>query len=429
VSTSERESLKVALLNSSDLGGGAENVARMLRDGLRRHGHETVLWVGRRRGRDDPEHTRALPCTEPQRRIAQRYASRGFFNLGLPSSLSFCDSAALSGFDLIHLHNLHGHYFSIAAVPRLARRLPLVWTLHDYFPITGGCAFPYECQRWMSRCGECPEQGRYPIATEFDRTRRMHSVKRQVFQGLSATLVTPSKHLASAVKRSAMFAAAEMRVIPYGVDTDRFQPGRESARLRLGLPRTGPVVLLVAQGLDDPRKGIKHAVTALQRVGVPGLTVLIVGAGDADGIVDAMSVHTVRPLGYVKDRAELSRCYAAADLFVFTSLAENFPCVVQEAMASGTAVLAFEIDGVNEQITPDQTGFLVPPGDTGALTRAARQLLPSRARLVAVGNAARRYAREEWNLERFIERHEDLYRSILARATPTLTGRRPGGAF
>ena len=84
-------------------------------------------------------------------------------------------------------------------------------------------------------------------------------------------------------------------------------------------------------------------------------------------------------------------------------------------MACGTAVLAFDIDGVNEQITHDRTGFLVPAGDTDHLTRAARQLLRNTAGLAEIGAAAGRHAETHWTLQAFLDRHERLYRDILDR--------------
>ena len=115
--------LRVALINTADSAGGAESVARMVRDGLRLRGHRTDLWVGRRRRRaDDPGHTHQIPSTTAQHQAAKRYAQHGFFSLGVASSDVFCNSGALSSIDLIHLHNLHGHYFSITALPQLAEQ-------------------------------------------------------------------------------------------------------------------------------------------------------------------------------------------------------------------------------------------------------------------------------------------------------------------
>lgn len=408
--------MRIGYLNNTDRGGGAETIVRSLRDGLRCRGHETTLWVGRRRSREDPEYTHALASTESERRTAQRYALRGYFGLGVASSGRFVESSALAETDLLHLHNLHGHYFSIPTIPRLARQRPLVWTFHDLFPITGGCAFPYDCDRWMSQCRHCPQQGKYPIGTEFDHTTRMQAIKQKAFRDLPVTIISPSKHLAAAVKRSHMFGSAEFHVIPYGVDTELFHPGRQDARAKLGMGQDEPAVLLIAPRLDDPRKGVDHAVKALRQVRMPNLNVLVLGTGDSQRLVESLSPHRLRPFGYVKDRMTVADCYAAVDLVLFPSLAENFPCVVQEAMASGTAVLAYNIDGVKEQIVSDETGFLAAPGDVETLARSARELLENGPLLKQVGQSARRYACTEWSLARFLDCHEALYRELITRS-------------
>jgi glycosyltransferase involved in cell wall biosynthesis len=243
----------------------------------------------------------------------------------------------------------------------------------------------------------------------------MQSIKRKTFANLPVTLVTPSRHLTQAVERSGVFARAEIHTIPYGVDTHTFHPGRAEARKELGIEPARPTVLLAAQGLTDPRKGVELAVEALRHVNVRGLTVLLAGGGNVEPITQAFSMHEVRSLGYLTDPAAVARCQAAADLFIFPSLSENYPCAVQEAMACGTPVLAFDIDGVNEQIMPDQTGFLIQRRDTLALTRVAGALLSNIPRLASAGEAARHHAEKNWNLDLFISRHELLYHGILRR--------------
>ncbi len=408
--------LRIALLNSADHGGGAETIVRLLRDGLRDRGHQVDLWVGRRRGDEDLDHTRPLSDSPAPRVGTDRYARKGFFNLGIAASGRFCDSSALAEVDIIHLHNVHGHYFSLTDVRRLAERAPLVWTFHDFFPLTGGCAFPMDCEKWRSRCGDCPQLGRYPLVTPFDRTHRLHAIKRTQFQALPVTIVTPSEHLGRAAAESGMFPRGTVRIIPYAVDTETFQPGRAAARKQIGISPDRLVVLLVAQGLEDPRKGIDHAVAALQRIALENLTVLLAGAGDTTELVEALSMHDVRPLGYVTSRTPLAKAYAAADVLLFTSLAENFPCVVTETMASGTPAVAFDIDGVNEQIEHDRTGFLVPPGDAKALSSTLQRVLKDQAARQAAGSAARAHALRHWTIDRFLDRHQRLYKELASRA-------------
>ncbi|RME41657.1 MAG: hypothetical protein D6788_00775, partial [Planctomycetota bacterium] len=159
------------MIHTREQGGGAESCVRLLRDGLIRRGHEVTLWVGREPVRGP--NTRVIPTRAEDRMSADRYARKGFFSLGLTASKRFSQSDEISNLDLVHFHNLHGHYFSLDAMPLVARKVPIVWTFHDFFPFTGGCAFPFACERWRERCGSCPQLGRYPIVTPFDRTRRM----------------------------------------------------------------------------------------------------------------------------------------------------------------------------------------------------------------------------------------------------------------
>ncbi|MGD2110167.1 MAG: glycosyltransferase [Phycisphaerae bacterium] len=405
--------MRIALINNLDHGGGAERVVRSLREGLRTRGHDVTLWVGRRRTQDDRVGTQVLGRTEAERLAAHRYARKGFYGLGIRSSDRFVESNALAGHDVVHLHNVHGHYLSLTAIVRLAQRFPLIWTFHDFFPITGGCAFPCECDRWMTTCGHCPQAGRYPVGPFADRTRRLLGVKRELFGDLPVTIVVPSQHLADAVQRSRMFKAVETHVIPYGVDTDVFAPRRDRAREDLGLSDRERVVLLVAPRLHDPRKGIEYAVAALRRLDLDDLTVLVVGSGDSQPIADRLGRDRVKMMGYIKDGAMLAACYAAADLFLFTSLAENFPCAVQEAMASGTPVLGFDIEGVNEQVVSGKTGLLVSLRDPIALKDAARRLLTDGSLRRNLGVAARKKAYTRWSLDWFVSRHEELYARLV----------------
>lgn len=415
MTASSNNPLRIALVNTMDYGGGAETVVRCLRDGLRERGHDVALWTRQVAGNEDRDGTHAIPATTEHLERSKRFAAKGFFGLGLPASRMFCDSDALDGADVIHLHNVHGHYLDLTDIPRLASRAPLVWTFHDHFPVTGGCAFPMGCDRWRASCGACPQLGQYPIASPFDRTRRLLAIKRGIFHQLEVTVVTPSKHLADAVARSRMFQRAEFCHIPYGVDTDLFQPGRGEARRQLGIHEERPVVLIVAQGLDDPRKGLEHALAALEEVTSPELLVLLAGTGDEAAIAGHLTRHEVRQLGYIRHGVELARVFAAADLFLFTSQAENFPCVVMESMASGTPVLAFDIAGVDEQIVHERTGFLVPCGQTIALARELERLLRDRDLLRQVGAAARRHAEGHWSRKRFLDANEQLYRRVTAR--------------
>jgi glycosyltransferase involved in cell wall biosynthesis len=116
-----------------------------------------------------------------------------------------------------------------------------------------------------------------------------------------------------------------------------------------------------------------------------------------------------RDLGYVADRGTLARMYAESDIFLVASPAENFPCVILEAMASGCCVVATPSGGIVEQITDGQTGFLGSSISGETLGEALGRALKSRSDLREIGLRARRVVIEKFSEDQMIESHQRVY--------------------
>jgi glycosyltransferase involved in cell wall biosynthesis len=109
--------------------------------------------------------------------------------------------------------------------------------------------------------------------------------------------------------------------------------------------------------------------------------------------------------------AALSGC----TLFAAPSLYEGGPGLVYlEAMACGLPVVAASGGGVTEVVRDGENGLLVPPGDTGALTDALRQLLTNRDAAAAMGRRAREWVVAEADSERCVDRLEALFEDAVA---------------
>ena len=68
--------------------------------------------------------------------------------------------------DVIHLHNLHAA-LPFDFVTRLPQGVPVVWTLHDMWPLTGYCCYSYDCRKYVAGCtGECPQWGKWGARVE-----------------------------------------------------------------------------------------------------------------------------------------------------------------------------------------------------------------------------------------------------------------------
>jgi len=408
--------VRVLFVNTVDSGGGAARMASTLHtELLRRPGFESLLAVGRRRGRRRPD---VLPIASRVESGLHLLITRLTGLQGSGSRLATRRLARLAAAwkpDVVHLHNVHGYYLDLDLLPRLRAAGwtgPVVWTLHDTWAFTGRCAYFMDCERWTLGCGHCPDLRRYP-RTFLDTSRSMWKKKKAAFTtDAGLTLVCPSQWLARAVERS-FLGEHRITVIPNGIDTERFRPrdSRDFRRLHR-IPDHHGIVLFAAKDLGVRRKGGRLAADVMEELGRDGMTVVTLGTPDQS----LPTGEGFRHLGYVEDPRSIADAFAAADVFCILSLDENFPTTVLEALASGTPVVGFAVGGIVEQVTP-QCGELFEPANVGELVSAVRRLGRDRTRLDEMSRAARERAVAEYSVEAFVGRHVALYRELSSRAS------------
>jgi len=316
--------------------------------------------------------------------------------------------------DIIHFHNIHGYYLDLGiakAVNKLS--IPVVWTLHDAWSLSGRCAHFLDCEYWQTGCGGCPYLREYP-KTYFDSSAWMWPRKRKLLGEVwEPLIVTPSQWLAKLVAE-ACNGRLRVEVITNGIDTTVFHPiDRLQARKELGLSKDLKIVLFAAANLSEKLKGITHFFEALKYVQADNWMALAVG-----GAVDFAKLIPqgvkVRHLGYVKEAETMAKVYSAADLYCITSLADNFPATVLESMACGTPVVGFSVGGIPEQVTAE-CGRLVAPGDAKALGQAITGLFSNDTKRKKMGELCRKRTEREYNIQLFIERHLALYCELVGK--------------
>jgi len=311
---------------------------------------------------------------------------------------------------LIHFHNIHGYYLDISIAKAVGKMgIPVVWTLHDAWPLTGRCAYFFECGRWRNGCGGCPDLRRYP-RTYLDTSALMWRRKRRLLGGVwQPVIVTPSQWLADLV-REACGERCRVEVIPNGIDTQLFRPrDRAAAREKLGLPVDGKVILFVAADLGDERKGARYFYESLQYLRMPGWLAVTVGKKVEPPRLARGSA--VRQLGYMRGGEAIADAYAAADLFCITSLDDNFPSTVLESIACGTPVVGFSVGGIPEQVTASCCR-LVTPRDARALGEAMTALLTDDRLRETMGRNCRERAVAHYDQRQCVERYIALYREL-----------------
>jgi glycosyltransferase involved in cell wall biosynthesis len=185
-------------------------------------------------------------------------------------------------------------------------------------------------------------------------------------------------------------------VIPYGIDTERFQPrDRHFARQLFRFPPDVQVVLFVADWVRERRKGLDLLLEALRRLeGYPQLHLLAIGHGAASLELGELGERTTG-IEFVRDERLMSLVYSAADLFVIPTLQDNLPLTALEALACGIPTVGFDVGGLPDIVREGQTGSLTRPGDVLALRNAIAELLHDPERRASMAQTSRRIAVEE----------------------------------
>ena len=411
--------LSLAFVNNQDQCGGAETVLWQLHHGMIGAGHRSTVYVDEY-DRHRPILNRCSLCPP----LINRLDHSRFHNAlqRLAPRFRWTDAAfrnlADKGFDMVHLHNFHGTYASVESLAALSRRLPVVWTFHRFWGITGGCDHPDDCLKYQEKCGTCPLVDEWPM-NGIDHTEIELERKARVLGPSPLCIVAPSLHLAKKVRSSRVGKNWRVEQIPNGVDPARFRSARKQNPdfLRsLGLDPGKITVMVVNRNFRDPLKGFGIIEAALRDLPAFNLQVVLVGAEAEWAVSQLPERHAPIAAGYLVDREELANCYEAADIFLYASPRENFPCVILEAMASGCCIVSTPTDGVQEQLIQGESGWMADSFAPADLACLLSGVLASKLTFQQTGLTAREQVALKFSEEKMIHDHLRLYEELISKS-------------
>jgi glycosyltransferase involved in cell wall biosynthesis len=414
---SEQRRLRVAVISKADSsGGGASRVAELSVRLFAPHydvQHFVLYSRDTRPPRYQLRHFEGLSWFERECEKASNW-------IGIPDHISidwliFMLRTRLQ-VDLIHCHDISSA-LSPLSMRLLSKVAPVVWTLHDCSPFTGGCLYPMECHGFETECGPCPQLGRWPLTTQTDRTGWMQRNKRALGHTRRVYPICPSRWMGEMAVKARVFAN-EPQLIPYYVDSKVFQPHhKEFVRRENDMPAYRFTVLLSSHSLTDTRKGFQLAAAALDSIRDLNPVVLLVGHAGVE-VKSRLKGLDVVTSGYIHDEALLSKWYASADVLLIPTLADNLPNVIMETMACGTPSVGFATGGVPDMVDHDRNGWLVPTGDIAGLAAGLRVAATQRRRWNEWRDRAIADAREKYSPTRFLESHARLYQRLTGVPAP-----------
>lgn len=306
--------------------------------------------------------------------------------------------------DVVHLHNIHDHYINYRLLfSYLAKKkIPVVWTQHDLWAITGHCMYiPDGCVKWNNVCNNCQMVKRCSL----DRSRRNHQLKKRLLATIpSLTIVPVSEWLADNMRQSHL-KNRPIEVIHNGIDIKTFSPQTADVKAKFGIG-SKKIVLGVA-AVWDARKGLKDFYALSQMLPKDEYEIVIVGKVDSaeKKFVDGGCEITF--VDRTENVLELAQLYSDASVFANPTYQDNYPTTNLEAMACGTPVVTYRTGGSPEAVD-ENTGLVIDQGDVEALKDAVIELSSKDMR-----EACRKRAEAIFDKEKCFSTYISLYNKLL----------------
>lgn len=378
--------MKVLHINTGDCGGGAAIAARRHCEAMRAAGIDASLlslrvkkpsaWVsgavtGRKAMFAGPLLSRLNSALTRRHRPFGVWSEARF-------GIDISRRADVAAADVIFLHWVNGGFLTVNGVGRLLNLgKPVVWYLHDMWPMTGGCHHSLDCQRFSKSCGHCPllDAGRGSTRAD-DISRRLLRRKAARWANCgNLQIIAPSQWLADCAARSSLFGKVPARVLRNPLDTDLFKPlDKAVARQMLNLPDNKKIILFGADSATHPYKGWPYLADALEMLDPQQVECIVFGNSETWSHTAANSLK-IHPIGKLTDPLAMVAVYSAADVFVTPSQADNYPNVLVEAMACGTPCVGFNIGGIPEIIRHGVSGLIAPEVSARSLAQTINSAL------------------------------------------------------
>ncbi len=314
--------------------------------------------------------------------------------------------------DIVHLHNIHGYYLNYRILfEYLAKSgVPVVWTLHDCWSMTGHCAQfeNYHCDKWKTQCHDCQYLTDWYPRAVMDNSKRNFELKKQCFTVVENMTIVPVSHWLEDVVKQSFLAKYPIKVINNGVDISSFRPMPVSSSFRPSeasgeIPSDKFVILGVASNWDND-KGVQEFVKLSENHDYQ-----VVMLGVKDNLKQKLPKNIIA-ISRTDSQDELAEYYSLADVFVNPTYKDTFPTVNLEALACGTPVVTYKTGGSPESVTAE-TGIVVEKGCFNQLVEAVETIRKNGKHYYTT--SCRDRAVKFYNKDNCFKDYMDLYENIL----------------
>ena len=424
--------MKTIQISTTDTQGGAARAAYRLHKGLIQIGENDIM-VTMTKMSSDPNISKVDTVTtneaisqeiESYNVIQDQYINKNRTDMSntifsLPYyGYNLTNLDVVKAADIINLHWIN-HFQSLTSLDKLlSMNKPVVWTLHDQWPFTGGCHYTAGCDKYKDNCSYCPQLADDPFCLP----SAVLKDKLQLFDGANITVVTPSKWLGECAKKSKLFKGKRIEVIPYSLETDLFRPiPKIQAKQKYCIEPDTVTILFGAEYGQEKRKGLTELfqtleicsqISEFQRL-LENNKIRFLCFGHSDTNLNLGGLPVVQ-LGYIDSDDKMCLAYSAADMFVLPSLEDNLPNTMLESMSCSTPVIAFQTGGIPDAVIHNITGKIVQHGNVHQMADSIVSLILNKKERTILGENGRKRMTEEYDLKIQSRNYLALYEELLS---------------
>lgn len=401
---------------AGNLNGGAAKGAYILHKGLLKQGVKSKILTNSRNTLNDPtvstiNHTYFDMVKVGVRSKLDKLPTKFYrnkegtlFSTGL-FGYDFTKNKLYQEADIIHLHWINNGFVNMKLLNKITK--PIIWTIRDMWPLTGGCHYSMGCEQYKTGCGKCPQLG-----SSSKRDLSSYAWKRKSnYIPNDITTVGISPWVSEKLEESKLFQKKNIHTIFNNIDCDAFFPvDKGFAKKSLKIDTNKKLILVGAQNPNHYYKGFNKYIEAIKFLNPEDYHLLFFGRLDQNIISDLNFEYS--SFGFLNDIISLRLLYSVADVFVAPSLMEAFGKTIAESMACETPVVAFNSTGPKDMIDHKKTGYLAKPYSSEDLAKGIEWILVHIDRYKKLSEQARRQAENNFSSDKVSTQYFDLYKNL-----------------
>ena len=357
--------MKIAIINRSDLNGGAAVFTYRLTEAFRNNGIDATMLVTDKRSDTDFVVSYAHSLKDRYAFLAERlqiFLQNGFSkkNLFKVDTADFgrdiSSHTAVKEADVIILNWINQGALSLDCVKKLCDTgKPILWNMHDMWECTGICHHAYECGGYKASCGKCAYLG---SSCENDLSHKTWTKKKAVFSAPNIHFVAVSNWLADKCRESSLLAGKDICVIPNTIAVDNFSHHRKpNSDYNISADRK--VLAMGAARLDDDVKGFPLLIDALKQLSpdtASKVHLLLFGGLRNKELLNELAVPYTYLGAVTTDK--VADILTHSDVILSSSLYESFGGTLIEGLASGCLAVTYGNGGQTDIVDHKRTGYI-----------------------------------------------------------------------